>query len=256
MMNTIFACYKQVLDERDIRVEGTAVDMSRASQKISDYDLNVIEAAAQIAQMIPESKTVGLTVGGPQTKSSFKEALSRGLDSIQHVNSGDTALDDHRITAKALAGAIQQDDEASLAICAEGSQDLFSRQTAPRLAALLDWPVITSVVTLTFESGQLQATRKLEDCLETVTVALPAVVAVLPAINAPEFPKLKAIMAASKKPSFESKLPDTNLDSCGEIRSQVDEGYVMNRKNIVLKDGSIEDRVTSLIDYLRKDGVL
>jgi electron transfer flavoprotein beta subunit len=256
MMNTIFACYKQVLDERDIRVEGTAVDMSRASQKISDYDLNVIEAAVQIAQAIPESRTVGLTVGGPQVKSSFKEVLARGADAIQHINSGETALDDHRITARALADAIRQDDGAALAICAEGSQDLFSRQTAPRLAALLDWPVITSVIALTFEENRLQATRKLEDCLETVTVALPAVVSVLPAINSPEFPKLKAIMAASKKPSSESKLPNTNSDSCGEIRSQIDEGYIMNRKNIVLKDGSIEDRVTSLVDYLRKDGVL
>jgi electron transfer flavoprotein beta subunit len=255
-MSNVFACFKWVIDEKDIRIEGTSVDMSRITWKISEYDLNAIEAASQIAQSLPDGKASGLIVGDASLKPSLKEALARGLDTVWQIDSGGAPLDDHRITAKALAAVIERDSETALVICAEGSQDLFARQTAPRLAALLGWPVVTSVIAMDVEGRTLQATRRLEDCLEVITVGLPAVVAVLPEINAPEFPKLKAIMAGSKKPVQTIALSELQIETPAGMASPVDEGYVMNRKNVVIKEGSMEEKVAQFVDYLKKDGVL
>jgi electron transfer flavoprotein beta subunit len=109
---------------------------------------------------------------------------------------------------------------------------------------------------MSVDGQTLKATRRLEDCLEIVTVNLPAVVAVLPEINAPEFPKLKAIMAASKKPIQTIALSELNIETPSGMAAPIDEGYVMNRKNIVIKEGSIEEKVAHFVDYLKKDGVL
>ncbi len=88
-----------------------------------------------------------------------------------------------------------------LVICAEGSSDVYARQTAPRLGAALDWPVITSVSHMTIAGNTLTAKRTLDDCVETVQVALPAVVAVLPEMNEAPLPSLKAVIGAAKNPA-------------------------------------------------------
>jgi electron transfer flavoprotein beta subunit len=255
-MSNVFACFKWVIDEKDIRIEGTSVDMSRITWKISEYDLNAIEAASQIAQSLPEGIATGLIVGDASLKPSLKEALARGLDTVWQIDSGSAPLDDHRTITKALSAAIKRDSDASLVICAEGSQDLFARQTAPRLAALLGWPVVTSVISLDVEGKTLLATRRLEDCLEHIAVDLPAVVAVLPEINSPEFPKLKAIMAASKKPVQTIMLTELEIETPAGMAAPTDEGSVMNRKNVVIKEGTTEEKVAQFVEYLKKDGVL
>ena len=47
-MKKIVACYKWVVDEADIRVEGKerALNFDRVKYKISEYDRNAIEAGA------------------------------------------------------------------------------------------------------------------------------------------------------------------------------------------------------------------
>ncbi|MCL2529281.1 MAG: electron transfer flavoprotein subunit beta/FixA family protein [Coriobacteriia bacterium] len=254
-MRNIYACFKWVIDEADIRIEGKSADFTRARWKIGDYDLNAIEAANQVKESLPGSEAIGLTVGDADAKASLKDALSRGLDAVWHINTGESKIEDHRTSSQALAAVLKQNANAALVICAEGSQDLFGRQTAPRIAAALNWPVVTSVAELSIQGSVLEATRKLEGCIEKVNVELPAVVSVLPSINAPEYPKLKAIMEAKKKPIFEVEISELELKDAQGLHSQ-DEGYVMNRKNIVIKEGSTEEKVAQLVESLKKDGVL
>jgi electron transfer flavoprotein beta subunit len=255
-MSKVFACYKWVIDEADIRIEGKRADFSRANWKIGDYDLNVIEAASHIRNDLEGSEAIGLTIGGSNAKASMKEALSRGLDAAIHVNSDGLELDDARITSAALAGVIASESETKLVICAEGSQDLFARQTAPRLAAALNWPVITAVSQMHIEDDCLVATRKLENDIETVKAPLPVVVSILPEINSPEYPKLKAIMAASKKPIRETRIDPALGGTLRNYAILADEGYVMNRKNVIINDGTTEERVSLLVESLKKEGVL
>lgn len=254
-MPVIIACYKWVADEADIRINADlSVDASKAKGKISDYDKNAIEAAVQMAQAVG-GKPVGLTFGDSRVKNSLKDALSRGLDEAYWVQSESNAVDGSA-TARALAAGVKKVDDVSLVICAEGASDTYARQTAPRMGALLNLPVVTSVCSMEIEGSTLIARRKLDDCLETVNVELPAVVAVLPEANSPTIPGLKAVMAAGKKPVTELKAEDLAVDVAPRAQTSGLKGYVMNRKNIILNDGEAADRVKDLVAALRKEGVL
>lgn len=255
-MSKVIACYKWVADEADIKFNtDLSVDFSKAKGKISDYDKNVIEAAVQTAETM-SGKAVGLTFGTAKAKQSLKDALSRGLDEVTYVNAEESSQADGNVTAKVLAAAVKTIDDVSLIICAEGASDTYNRQTAPRIGALLDLPVITSVSKIEINGNTLTAERKLDDCLQTVKAELPAVVAVLPEINNAPIPGLKAVMGAGKKPVVELKASDLGIDFTPKSSPIEFKGYVMNRKNIIFKEGETADKVAQLMSALRKEGVL
>lgn len=255
-MSKTIVCYKWVLDEADIRIRpDLSIDLGQAKGKISDYDRNAIEAAVQVAGT-RGGQAIGVTFGNDNAKTSLKDALSRGLEECYWIRGKEAAHADGALTAKVLAAAIKKVDEVSLIICAEGASDTYARQTAPRIGACLDWPVITSVRKMDFAGNTLTAERKLDDCVETVSVELPAVVAVLPEINQTPIPGLKAVLAAGKKPVHEVKFEDLGLDLAPKTEVAAVKGFMMNRKNIILSEGDAAEKVAQLADFLRKEGVL
>lgn len=255
-MANIIACYKWVLDEADIKINADlSVDSSKAKGKISDYDRNAIEAAVQIAAQTG-GKAVGLTFGNNKVKQSLKDALSRGLEEACWVKSEEAQLADNAVTARALSAGIKAFGDVNLVICAEGASDTYARQTAPRLGALLDLPVLTSVCQMNLEANTLTAVRKLEDDLETVQVELPAVVAVLPEINQPTIPGLKAVMAAGKKPVTEYPAEDLGIDMSPARKILAVKGYAQERKNFIIEGDDAPASVAELIANLKKEGVL
>ncbi len=255
-MTKVLVCYKWVFNETDLKVgSDLAVDFSKASKKISDYDKNAIEAGCIAAEKL-SGQVIGLSCGGSDTKKSFNDALARGLDEGIWVSTEGLEGLDSLVTARALAGAIKAQEDVSLVICAEGSSDDYARQTAPRIGAQLDWPVITSVCKLDIEGNMITATRQLNDCLQTVKTQMPAVIAVLPEINPAPIPGLKAVMAAKKKPVTECTVGNMGINMDSNLEVIETKGYVPNRKNIILSGDSNEEMVASLIDSLRREGVL
>ena len=255
-MSNIVACYKWVLDEADIKINGDlSVDFSKAKGKISDYDRNAIEAAVQLAKATG-GRAVGITFGNSKTKQSLKDALSRGVEEAYWIKEEVADDLDNAVIAKALAAGVTSIGEVDLVICAEGASDTYARQTAPRIGAILDLPVVTSVIKMDVTVATLTAVRKLDDCLQTVTVDLPAVVAVLPEINQPSIPGLKAVMAAGKKPVKEYQANDLGVDMSAKREIVEVRAYSQERKNIIIEGENVVTKVAELRTYLKKEGVL
>ncbi|MGB9859734.1 MAG: electron transfer flavoprotein subunit beta/FixA family protein [Moorellaceae bacterium] len=258
-MPKVIVCYKWVIDEKDIRINpDRTIDVTKAQRKISEYDKNAIEAGVRIAGKLG-SQPVGLTFGGPEAKQSLKDALSRGLEAVYWVNHPLANRADGAVTARVLAAAVEKIGDCRLVVCGEGASDTYARQVGPRLGAVLDLPVVTAVCAMEVEGDSLVATRKLEDCTEKVRVSLPAVVSVLPEICEAPVPSLKAVLAAGKKPSQEFTLEALGLQEKDILpRTEVMDirGYVMDRKNIILKEGDISTKVRELVAYLKKEGVI
>lgn len=256
IMPNIVACYKWVTDEADIKVNADlSVDLSKAKGKISDYDRNAIEASVQIAAS-SGGRAVGLTFGSSKTRKSLKDALSRGLEEVYWVKAEEAEAADGNLTARALVAGIKALGDVSLLICAEGASDSYARQTAPRIAAALDLPAITSVCQLKLEGQTLTAVRKLDDSLQTVKVELPAVVAVLPEAFRPTIPGLKAVMMAGKKPVTEYEAKDLGVDLLAGRELIETNGYAQERKNIIIEGDDAKAKVAKLKAYLKKEGVL
>ncbi|MFZ7101053.1 MAG: electron transfer flavoprotein subunit beta/FixA family protein [Peptococcaceae bacterium] len=259
-MKKVVACYKWVVDEADIRIEGSnrQLNMERAKFKISEYDRNAIEAGALLSEE-KGCRFIGVTCG-PKVEASLKDALSRGPESISYVEDEKLAEADSVITSKVLAEIVNKIGDVDLIICGEGSSDDYSQQVGPRLAALLNYPSVTFVNKLELTDDGIRAERKLDDGVEVVEVAGPAVITVLPDLNKPRIPSLKQILAAKKKSTEKISLTDLGLD--GGLQPQLKTikvaGTVMSRKNVrVNADGlSAAEAALKLLEQLKADGSL
>ena len=68
------------------------------------------------------------------------------------------------------------------------------------LAALLGWPQATFASKVEIAGGRATVTREVDGGLETIEVALPAVVTADLRLNEPRYATLPNIMKAKKKP--------------------------------------------------------
>ena len=199
----IVVCCKVVPDDQDIQVaaDGT-LDYSKAKPIVSAYDLNAIEAAAQLAAANEGSNVVAVTVGGADIDDSKlkKNVLARGVDEL-YMTADDACKGlDARATAVALAELVSKVGDFDVVLCGDGSADNYAQQVDVQLAAKLGLPVVTAATKITAKDGALEVERTLEDVVEGVEVPLPAVVSVAPDIALPRIPGMKDILAAGKKP--------------------------------------------------------
>ena len=196
----IVAAFKVVPDDQDIQVsaDGT-LDYSKAKNTVSAYDLNAIEAAAQLAD---GGRVVAVTAGPADIDDSKlkKGILARGVDELVMIADDACADLDAHATAAMLARLVDGLDAADLIVCGDGSADNYAQQVDVQLADALGLPVVTAVSAVSVEGAVATCDRMLETQLQTVQVDLPAVISVVPDIALPRIPGMKDILAAGKKP--------------------------------------------------------
>ena len=201
-MNIVVAV-KVVPDDQDIQVTAAGdLDMSKAPQAISAYDLNAIEAAAQLAEAVGDSTVSVVTVGGSKIDDSKlkKNILARGTDQL-FMTADDAAADlDAHATAACLAAKVQAIGDVDVVLCGDGSADNYAQQVDVQLAAKLGVPSVNGAVKIEANGATLTVERKLEDVVEVVEIATPCVIAVSPEIALPRIPGMKDILKAGKKP--------------------------------------------------------
>lgn len=256
-MSTV-VCFKWVVAAGDLRTDSATgeIDAGRARREISPYDRNTIEAARLVASARGD-RLVGLTVGAV-TPAGLKDALARGLDEVVHVPLDERAPVDGHVTANLLAAAVRAIEGTDLVLATEGSADSYAHETAPRLAELLGWPVVTNAVSLVVDGVRLRATRVLDDALETVEAELPAVVSVVPEIASAPIPGLTAVLAAATKPRTELTVERLGLDvetTTPRCRPTSTTGFLTARRGLRYH-GTPDEIAAALVAALERDGVL
>ncbi|CAB5602637.1 putative electron transfer flavoprotein FixA [Providencia hangzhouensis] len=252
----IITCYKSVPDEQDIIVNSSdgSLDFSRADTKISQYDLNAIETANQIKAQQADSKVIALSIGGKALTNmkARKDVLSRGPDELVVV------IDDqleHALphqTAITL-GAAAQKVGFDLIICGDGSADLNAQQVSILLGETLQVPAINGVkniVSITADTVIVE--RELEDEIETLSLPLPAIIAVTSDINVPVIPSMKAILGAAKKPVQTWTMADIGLDNVAALSSQSISAPKQKVRQRIIIEGDGDDQIAQFAEHLRK----
>lgn len=252
----IVTCYKCVPDEQDIVVNSTdgSLDFSRANSKISQYDLNGIEAAIQLKQQIPDAQIIALSVGGEALNSAKgrKDVLSRGPDELVVVVDPQFEHALPHQTATALAAAAAKIG-FSLIICGDGSADLYAQQVGLLLGEALQVPAINGIKKIvSLNEDTLVVERELEDEMETLTIMLPAVIAVSTDINTPQIPSMKAILSAAKKPVQAWSAADVGIGTiAGFSEQQVAAPKKKARQHIII-EGDGDDQIADFAEHIRK----
>jgi len=249
----IITCFKLVAEEQDIIIAADrSLNLEQAAIKISQFDLNGVEAAMQIAT--GDDQVIALSVGGKALDNSKtrKDILSRGPGSLYLVK--DASLE-HALpyeTAQALAAAANKIG-FDLLLCGDGSGDLYSQQVGLLVGEMLQLPTLNAVSHIRVEGSKVFVERTLEDDVEVFELELPAVLCVTSDINTPKIPAMKAILGAGKKPVIQWSTEDIGW-SAQKIRAElisVCAPQPSERKRIIIDDDS-PDGIATLVEYLRK----
>ena len=250
----IVACCKIVPDEEQIQVlPSKELDLSKAEWKISQYDLNALETAKNVAAQAAGTVTV-LSVGGtPALEGSKirKDILSRGADDLSLVMDDEHDLADSLQTAKAIAAALKGSDGFDLVLCGTGSGDRYAQEVGVQVGALLDLPTLNHVTGVTVKGDLLEVERTLEDEVETLEVPLPAVLSVTSDLNVPGVPAMKDIMKAGKKPVNVLELDLGEVSATTRHLSQQAPDQAERRMTVIEGDG--EEAVEALYQFLKKE---
>ncbi|WP_337234148.1 electron transfer flavoprotein FixA [Proteus terrae] len=252
----IITCYKSVPDEQDITVNSadSSLDFSRANTKISQYDLNAIEAANQLKTQLDGIQITAMSVGGKALTNAKarKDVLSRGADELVVVVDDQFEASLPYQTAVALAAAATKKGY-DLILCGDGSADLSSQQVSLLVGELLNVPAINGINKIvSLSNDSITVERELENEIEILTIPLPAVIAVSTDINTPQIPSMKAILGAAKKPVQQWSVADLGLDAITARSEQKVAAPKQKVRQRIIIEGDGDDQIAELAEHLRK----
>jgi electron transfer flavoprotein beta subunit len=197
------------------RINASTGRMDRSGEKnLNPYDTHAIEAAMQLREggAIEVDEIVAVTMGPDSAVRALHKSVSLGADRSVHLSDETLAGSDVAATGYALSQVLAK-ESPDLVLLGQQSDDGECYTVGAVVADHLKMPSLTQVIKMDVDGGALRCERQAEYGYDTVSVALPAVIAVGDAINEPRYPSLKAIMGAKKKPLEAVTAGDVGIDA-------------------------------------------
>ena len=180
-----------------VRPDGSGVETANVKMSMNPFDEIAVEEAVRLKERGVAAEVVAVTCGAGTSQETLRSALALGADRAILVDT-DEALQPLAV-AKLLAALVRQ-EAPRLVIMGKQAIDDDANQTGQMLAALLDWPQATFACKLEIAENTARVTREIDGGLETLEIALPAVVTTDLRLNEPRYATLPNIMKAKKKP--------------------------------------------------------
>jgi electron transfer flavoprotein beta subunit len=180
-----------------VKPDGSGVETANVKMSMNPFDEIAVEEAVRLKERGVASEVVAVSCGTAASQETLRSALALGADRAVLIET-DQPLEPLGV-AKLLA-ALARQEAPQLVILGKQAIDDDANQTGQMLAALLDWPQATFASKLEVGQGSARVTREIDGGLETVEVALPAVVTTDLRLNEPRYATLPNIMKAKKKP--------------------------------------------------------
>ncbi len=180
-----------------VKSDGSGVDIANVKMSMNPFDEIAVEEAVRLKEKGVITEIVAVSVGPAACQETLRTAMAIGADRALLVETGDEVQP--LGVAKVLKALIER-EQPRLVILGKQAIDDDSNQTGQMLAALAGWPQGTFASKLEVTDARLQVTREVDGGLETVSLALPAVVTADLRLNQPRYVTLPSIMKAKKKP--------------------------------------------------------
>jgi electron transfer flavoprotein beta subunit len=195
----ILVAVKRVVDYNvKIRVKSdqSGVDTANVKMSMNPFDEIAVEEAIRLKEAGIASEIVVFSAGSAQCQETLRTALAIGADRAILV---ETDVDLQPLAVAKLLQAVCVKEQPELIILGKQAIDDDSNQTGQMLAALMDIPQATFASKVVFADGTLRVTREVDGGLETISMALPAVITTDLRLNEPRYVTLPNIMKAKKK---------------------------------------------------------
>ena len=254
-MLKIFVMMKRTFDtEEKIAVTNGKVGTDGAEYIINPYDEYAIEEAIQLREKHGGEVTV-VTIGDAKAEKELRTALAMGCDQAVLIHSGDDAGDFDQFTTANIMAAYLRGKEFDLVLGGNVAIDGGSGQVGPRVAELLDIPVVTTITKIDIEGTRAIIERDVEGDKEIVETTLPLLATAQQGLNEPRYPSLPGIMKAKKKPLEEIALAELAADQETMMpKTKRLEVYLPPKKAAgKILQGELEQQVKELISLLHTE---
>ena len=180
-----------------VKADETDVDLANVKMSMNPFDEIAVEEAVRLKEKGVATEVVAVSCGPAACQDTLRSAMAMGADRGILVECNDEL---QPLAVAKLLKAICEKEGPSLLICGKQAIDDDSNQTGQMLAALMDWPQATFASKVELAGDKVTVTREIDGGLETLAMALPAVVTTDLRLNEPRYATLPNIMKAKKKP--------------------------------------------------------
>ena len=192
-----------------VKADQSGVELANVKMAMNPFDEIAVEEAVRLKEAGIATEVVAVSAGVAQCQETLRTAMAIGADRGILVESD---ADLQPLAVAKLLQAIVAKEQPKLVILGKQAIDDDSNQTGQMLAALLGWPQATFASKVEVAADSVQVTREIDGGLETLEIALPAVVTTDLRLNEPRYATLPNIMKAKKKPLETVKPADLGVD--------------------------------------------
>lgn len=199
-----------------VKADESDVDLANVKMSLNPFDEIAVEEAVRLKEKGLAAEVVVVSCGPVSCQDVLRSAMAMGADRGILVESG---AELQPLAVAKLLRYVCEKEAPSLVICGKQAIDDDSNQTGQMLAALMDWPQATFASKIELSGDKATVTREIDGGLETIAVALPAVVTTDLRLNEPRYATLPNIMKAKKKPLDTVVADSLGLDIAPRLRT-------------------------------------
>ncbi len=210
---------KRVIDynvKPRVKSDGTGVDLANVKMSMNPFDEIAVEEAIRLREKGVATEIIAVSVGPQKAQETLRTALAMGADRAILVMTDDEV--EPLAVAKILKG-IADEEAPGLVILGKQAIDDDCNQTGQMLAALMGRPQGTFASEVTVDGDSVTVKREVDGGLETVKLAMPAIVTTDLRLNEPRYASLPNIMKAKSKPLANKTPADYGVDTTPRLKT-------------------------------------
>jgi electron transfer flavoprotein beta subunit len=199
-----------------VKSDGSGVDIANVKMSMNPFDEIAVEEAVRLKEKGVVTEVIAVSCGVAQCQETLRTAMAIGADRAILV---ETTTELQPLAVAKLLKALVDKEQPQLIILGKQAIDDDCNQTGQMLAALAGLPQATFASKVEVADGKASVTREVDGGLETLSIALPAVITTDLRLNEPRYVTLPNIMKAKKKPLETLKPEDLGVDVTPRIKT-------------------------------------
>ncbi|MFN9499513.1 MAG: electron transfer flavoprotein subunit beta/FixA family protein [Erythrobacteraceae bacterium] len=240
---------KRVIDynvKPRVKADGTGVDLANVKMSMNPFDEIAVEEAIRLKENGAATEIVAVSVGPAKAQETLRTALAMGADRAILIETDEEV---EPLAVAKILKAIADEEAPGLVILGKQSISDDSNQTGQMLAALMGRPQGTFANTVEVDGDSVTVKREVDGGLQTVKLALPAIVTTDLRLNEPRYASLPNIMKAKQKPLAVKTAGDYGVDLTPRLKT------LKVAEPPVRQAGEKVDDVAALVEKVKALGI-
>ncbi|VTU25567.1 Electron transfer flavoprotein small subunit [Variovorax sp. PBS-H4] len=208
----VLVAVKRVVDYNvkvRVKSDGSGADIANVKMSMNPFDEIAVEEAVRLKEKGVVTEVIAVSCGDAKCQETLRTAMALGADRGILV---ETTEELQPLAVAKLLKALVDKEQPQLTILGKQAIDDDANQTGQMLAALADLPQATFASKVDVADGKVTVVREVDGGMETLSLALPAVITTDLRLNEPRYVTLPNIMKAKKKQLDTFKPEDLGVD--------------------------------------------